>query len=101
MNVSTNLIETPDFYWERPEVEKLFEKLKSVLTISSRIRVLNSRLDMCNELTSLVTNHLRSIHSTRLEWMIIILILVEVVFEALNYYDKKKQTKVILINSFM
>nr|CAH8847101.1 unnamed protein product [Trichobilharzia regenti] len=93
LNVSTNLIETPDFYWERPEVEKLFEKLKSVLTISSRIRVLNSRLDMCNELTSLVTNHLRSIHSTRLEWMIIILILVEVVFEALNYYDKKNKQK--------
>ncbi|CAH8529172.1 unnamed protein product [Heterobilharzia americana] len=91
LNVSTNLIETPDFYWERPEVEKLFEKLKSVLNISSRIRVLNSRLDMCNELTLLLADHLRSIHSIRLEWMIIILILVEVVFEALNYYDKSKK----------
>ncbi|CAI2728127.1 unnamed protein product [Schistosoma spindalis] len=88
LNVSTSLIETPDFYWERPNVEKLFEKLKYVLSVSSRIKVLNSRLDMCNELTSILTNHLCSIHSVRLEWMVIILIFVEVIFEAVNYYDK-------------
>ncbi|CAH8553371.1 unnamed protein product [Schistosoma rodhaini] len=88
LNVSTSLIETPDFYWERPDVEKLFEKLKYVLSVSSRIKVLNSRLDMCNELTSILTNHLCSVHSVRLEWMVIILIFVEVIFEAVNYYDK-------------
>ncbi|VDO55451.1 unnamed protein product [Schistosoma margrebowiei] len=45
-------------------------------------------MDMCNELTSILTNHLSSIHSVRLEWMVIILIFVEVIFEAVNYYDK-------------
>ncbi|CAH8500382.1 unnamed protein product [Schistosoma turkestanicum] len=88
LNVSTSLIETPDFYWERPNVEKLFERLKYVLSVPSRIKILNSRLDMCNELTSILTNHLCSIHSIRLEWMVIILIFVEVIFEAVNYYDK-------------
>ncbi|TNN12066.1 Required for meiotic nuclear division protein 1 isoform 1 [Schistosoma japonicum] len=91
LNVSTSLIETPDFYWERPDIEKSFEKLKCVLSVPSRIKILNSRLDMCNELTSILTNHLCSLHSTRLEWMVIILIFVEVIFEAVNYYDKSRK----------
>ncbi|VDL99094.1 unnamed protein product, partial [Schistocephalus solidus] len=39
LNVSTNITETPDFYWDRPEVEKLFQQLKSALSIQSRTKV--------------------------------------------------------------
>ncbi|VDK77437.1 unnamed protein product [Dibothriocephalus latus] len=40
LNVSTNITETPDFYWDRPEVEKLFQQLKSALSIQSRTKVI-------------------------------------------------------------
>ncbi|KAL3316296.1 hypothetical protein Ciccas_005057 [Cichlidogyrus casuarinus] len=79
LNVSTYVTETPDVYWERPGSEALFNQLKTLLSIPSRARILNSKLDMCCELTEILSAHLNARHSSRLEWMIIILILVEVV----------------------
>lgn len=89
LNVSTSMIETADFYWDRPEIERLHDQLRSVLSISSRTRVLNSRLNMCCELTQILSSHLQSQHASHLEWMIIILILVEVCFEAAHYYHDR------------
>ncbi|TPP60594.1 Glutathione synthetase [Fasciola gigantica] len=91
LNVSTSMIETPDFYWDRPDIERLHDQLRSVLSISSRTRVLNSRLNMCCELTQILSNHLQSRHSAHLEWMIIILILVEVCFEASHYLHNRRR----------
>ncbi|VUZ53850.1 unnamed protein product, partial [Hymenolepis diminuta] len=81
LNISTTISETPDFYWDRPEVEKLFQNLKNALSVQSRTHILNSKLNTCCELTEILTNHLEARHSSRLEWMIILLILVEVIFE--------------------
>ncbi|KAF5403341.1 Required for meiotic nuclear division protein 1 [Paragonimus heterotremus] len=89
LNISTSMIDTPDFYWDRPEVEALYNQLRSALSVSARTRVLNSKLNMCCELTEILSNHLQSRHSSRLEWMIIALILVEVAFEAFYYYERR------------
>uniref|UniRef100_A0A5K3FBY4 DUF155 domain-containing protein n=1 Tax=Mesocestoides corti TaxID=53468 RepID=A0A5K3FBY4_MESCO len=90
LNISTTISETPDFYWDRPEVEKLFQNLKSALSVQSRTNILNSKLNTCCELTEILTNHLEARHSSRLEWMIIVLILVEVIFEFQHHYERKK-----------
>nr|CDS33654.1 calcineurin phosphoesterase [Hymenolepis microstoma] len=81
LNISTTISETPDFYWDRPDVEKLFQNLKTALSVQSRTNILNSKLNTCCELTEILTNHLEARHSSRLEWMIILLILIEVIFE--------------------
>ncbi|KAL5109875.1 Serine/threonine-protein phosphatase CPPED1 [Taenia crassiceps] len=98
LNISTTISETPDFYWDRSEVEKLFQSLKNALSVRSRTRILNSKLDTCCELTEILTNHLQARHSSRLEWMIIVLILIEVIFEVQRsrsgkrpQNDRKKQ----------
>ncbi len=39
---------------------------------------MNEKLNYCAELTELLTNHLNDKHHVSLEWMIIILIMVEV-----------------------
>ncbi|KAF6768265.1 hypothetical protein AHF37_07566, partial [Paragonimus kellicotti] len=118
LNISTSMIDTPDFYWDRPEVEALYSQLRSALsvclleldsvnrtytldsstpssfslsfiTVALHTQVLNSKLNMCCELTEILSNHLQSRHSSRLEWMIIALILVEVAFEAFYYYERR------------
>ncbi|CAL8093311.1 unnamed protein product [Calicophoron daubneyi] len=90
LNISTSMIETPDFYWDRPAVESLYVQLKNALSVSARTRILNCRLDMCCELTEILSNHLQSRHASRLEWMIIVLILVEVGFDSYSYFEKKQ-----------
>lgn len=49
---------------------------------------MNEKLNHCVELIELLTTHLSDKHHTRLEWMIIILIMVEVAFEIIHYVDR-------------
>ncbi len=53
-------------------------------------QILNSKLNTCCELTEILTNHLEARHSSRLEWMIIVLIMIEVFFEIHRLYDRWK-----------
>lgn len=52
------------------------------------LQVMNEKLNHCVELAELVSFNLNDAHHIRLEWMIIILIMVEVLFEFLHYADK-------------
>lgn len=51
-------------------------------------KVMNEKLNHCIELADLVASNLNDIHHVRLEWMIIILIMVEVAFEMIHLADK-------------
>lgn len=44
-------------------------------------QVMNEKLQHCMELTDLMRNHLNEKRALRLEWMIVILITIEVMFE--------------------
>ncbi|KAM9154923.1 required for meiotic nuclear division protein 1 homolog isoform 2-T3 [Pangshura tecta] len=52
-----------------------------VESIQSIPEVMNEKLQHCMELTDLMRNHLNEKHALRLEWMIVILITIEVMFE--------------------
>jgi hypothetical protein len=78
INLSSDLLDTPDFYWDRQELESLFLQTCASLNISKRTKIINEKLNHCSELMMLVGHHLDDKHHVRLEWMIIILIMVEV-----------------------
>ncbi|XP_012942795.2 required for meiotic nuclear division protein 1 homolog [Aplysia californica] len=88
INLSSDLLDTPDFYWDRSGLEPLYISLNSHLNITRRTRVMNEKLNHCCELTELISSQLNDAHHTRLEVMIIILIMVEVVFEFVHYAER-------------
>ncbi|KAF7254483.1 hypothetical protein EYD10_00456 [Varanus komodoensis] len=102
INLSSDLLITPDFYWDREHLEQLYDKTCQFLSINRRVKkavnllvtifvtillyilfllVINEKLQHCTELTDLMRNHLNEKHALRLEWMIVILITIEVLFE--------------------
>ncbi|XP_069484419.1 required for meiotic nuclear division protein 1 homolog isoform X2 [Ambystoma mexicanum] len=81
INLSSDLLITPDFYWDRENLEQLYDKTCQFLSINRRVKVMNEKLQHCMELTDLMRNHLNEKHALRLEWMIVILITIEVMFE--------------------
>lgn len=87
INISSDLLDAPDFYWDREELESLFNKTCHVLSVHKRTKLINEKLNHCYEIMQLLSNHLNDEHHTRLEWMIIILIMVEVAFEFLHYFE--------------
>ena len=78
INLSSDLLDTPDFYWDRQELEKLFLDTIYFLNIKKRTNVMNEKLNHCIELMELLSTYLNDKHNATLEWMIIILIMVEV-----------------------
>jgi uncharacterized Rmd1/YagE family protein len=50
--------------------------------VESRVEVLNKRLDLIKELFDMLASELHNSHSNTLEWIVIILIVVEVLFQA-------------------
>ncbi|NXN91326.1 RMND1 protein, partial [Rhinopomastus cyanomelas] len=78
INLSSDLLITPDFYWDREKLEELYDKTCRFLNINRRVKVMNEKLQHCMELTDLMRNHLNEKHALRLEWMIVILITIEV-----------------------
>jgi uncharacterized Rmd1/YagE family protein len=88
LNLYSELIETPDHYWSEPELEALYTLISKKLDVVPRIAILNKKLDYASELVGILKTHVSEQQSTRLEWMIIILIMVEVCFEIFHFIER-------------
>jgi uncharacterized Rmd1/YagE family protein len=79
INLHTDILDTPEFFWRRPRYEPYYLMASEYLDISTRMDILNRRLDVIHELYEILSNELNHRHSSRLEWIIIGLISFEVV----------------------
>lgn len=84
INLHTNVLDTPEFFWEYSELEPLYTMTVNYLDIKQREGVLNQRLRVIHELFEMLGNELNHQHSSRLEWTIICLIIIEVLMSLLK-----------------
>lgn len=87
LNLYNELIDTPDVYWSEPTLEKIYQMISASLDINSRISILNRKLDYATEEQRAFLSLLNERKSTRLEWIIIVLILIEVGFETYRFLE--------------
>ncbi|KAF2664220.1 hypothetical protein BT63DRAFT_460522 [Microthyrium microscopicum] len=85
LNLYSELTDSlPDLFWDsRHELglENYYDLVGRALDVGVRIKVLNEKIDYAQEIASVLRETLSERHSLRLEWGIIILIFIEVVFE--------------------
>lgn len=79
INLQYDLLDTPEFFWEHPEYEKHYNSLSKYLDITSRVEVLNKKVEVIQELLDVLSNEQNHKYSSFLEWIIIILIFIEIV----------------------
>ena len=84
LNLYSELIDSlPDLFWDsRHELglEGYFDQVGRALDTNIRIKVLNEKMDYAQEIASVLRQQLSEKHGARLEWIIILLIAVEVIF---------------------
>jgi uncharacterized Rmd1/YagE family protein len=78
INLHLDVLDQPEFFWDHPELESLYILIANYLDLSNRLEVLNQRLGIVHELFEMLGNELNHQHSSRLEWTIICLIIIEV-----------------------
>lgn len=84
INLHSDLLDTPEFFWRRPSYETYYHMASDYLDIDMRTHILNQRLSILQELYEILSDELKHLHSSRLEWIIILLIVSEVVLTCLK-----------------
>ena len=74
-----NVIDKPDLLWEQPELESFYHKMEEHLEIRERYDVLVRKLDLISSTAETALELLHNQHSLRVEWYIVILIVVEII----------------------
>ncbi|KAA8646234.1 RMD1 family protein [Aspergillus tanneri] len=95
LNLYSELTDSlPDIFWDsRHELglEGYYEQVGRALDVGIRIKLLNEKMDYAQEIASVLRERLSETHGLRLEWIIILLIAVEVCFEVLRLWKERLQ----------
>ncbi|KAI2775423.1 hypothetical protein CBS147339_713 [Penicillium roqueforti] len=93
LNLYSELTDSlPDLFWDsRHELglEGYYEQAGRALDVGIRIKLLNEKMDYAQEIASVLRERLSETHGLRLEWIIILLITVEVGFEVLRLWKER------------
>jgi len=80
--------EKPDVLWDHPELERLYIKLEMEYELSERHMALDAKIDVISKTLETVLGLSENRHSNRLEWYIIILIVVEIILSLYELFIK-------------
>ncbi|KAI0098168.1 hypothetical protein GGR51DRAFT_538973 [Nemania sp. FL0031] len=79
--------ELPDMFWESESIlEEYYNQIGAALSVRRRIEILNKRIDYAHENVTVLREMISEKYGHRLEWIIIALITVEVLFELRRVY---------------
>ena len=87
MNLISNFLYHPKFYWQHPTLEEYYIMLERYLHIQRRVNAINHRLDTLNEIFDMFNNYLENRHAHNLEIIIIVLIIIEILFEVMKLFQ--------------
>merc|ERR1719359_2342033 len=93
VNLHTDILDTPEIFWDEERFEPHYVACRGYLDIDKRVDILNQRLGVLKDLYDLLQNSLNVKHGNKLEWIIIILILLEVLLELLELLHDSWMTK--------
>ncbi|KZT28104.1 DUF155-domain-containing protein [Neolentinus lepideus HHB14362 ss-1] len=74
-----SVLDSPEVFWTYPDLQPLYDAARSYLEIPQRINLLNTRVEVLQDMLQLLKESVSSQHAERLEQIVIALIGVEIV----------------------
>ncbi len=87
INLHSDLLDVPEFLWSEDKFRREYDRLTKYLELHKRVELLNSRLDIMKELFDMLNDQAINVHSTKLEWVIIWLIVFEAIIGVLGLWQ--------------
>lgn len=84
INLNSEFLDTPEFFWRNPNLEPFYIMMTKFLDVPSRVMALNQKLDVLQELFDILNSQLQHRHSSMLEMIIILLIIIEIVMSLID-----------------
>ena len=82
------LLDKPNILWDNAEAEDLYNRLASILELKDRFEIVAFKLSNLKDDIARVLNLINHKHSEFLEWIIIILIGIEIVVMAVEFFKQ-------------
>jgi uncharacterized Rmd1/YagE family protein len=80
----SDLLDEPELFWQHPWLKPFYTVVKEAFQVSERVETLDAKLDTANEILSMISDQFNQRHGSRLEWIVIWLVMVEVVIGVLE-----------------
>lgn len=86
ININIEYLDAPEFFWRNPSLEPFYIMIKKFLDIQSRVMALNQKIDVLQELLDILNSQVQHRHSSLLESIIILLIVVEIIMSLFQFH---------------
>lgn len=84
INLHGSVLDSPELMWVEPQLEPIYQATRGYLEINQRVELLNQRLEVISDLLSMLKEQLGHSHEENLEYIVIILVVIEVVVSIIN-----------------
>jgi len=84
IHLNGSVLDTPELFWVEPQLEPVYQAVRSYLEMDQRVGLLTERLDVIADLLAVLKEQLSHGHGEKLEWIVIVLIAAEIVVALVN-----------------
>ncbi|KAL2753467.1 hypothetical protein ACRALDRAFT_2111196 [Sodiomyces alcalophilus JCM 7366] len=69
IHLNGSVLDTPELFWVEPQLEPLYDAVRSYLEMDQRVHLLTERLDVIGDLLAVLKEQLSHRHGEKLEWI--------------------------------
>lgn len=69
IHLNGSVLDTPELFWVEPQLEPVYQAVRSYLEMDQRVGLLTERLDVIADLLAVLKDQLSSGHGEKLEWI--------------------------------
>ncbi|KAL2832973.1 hypothetical protein BDW59DRAFT_94674 [Aspergillus cavernicola] len=84
IHLQGSVLDSPELMWAEPQLEPVYQAVRSYLEMDQRVTLLTERLDVIADLLAVLKDQLTHRHGEYLEWIVIVLIAAEILVAAIN-----------------
>eukprot|EP00927_Polykrikos_kofoidii_P050080 TRINITY_DN44022_c0_g1_i1.p1 TRINITY_DN44022_c0_g1~~TRINITY_DN44022_c0_g1_i1.p1 ORF type:complete len:626 (+),score=69.23 TRINITY_DN44022_c0_g1_i1:41-1918(+) len=88
VNLETDILDTPEFFWKYSEYEPTYQSCRDHLDVDQRVSVLNQRFEVLQEILEVLENELNARNGNRLKSVVIVLCACQALVMAVRYYHR-------------
>lgn len=84
INLHGSVLDSPEIMWSEPQLEPIYHATRGYLEINQRVALLNQRLEVISDLLQMLKEQLGHSHEEYLEFIVILLVGMEVLIAVVN-----------------
>ena len=69
IHLNGSVLDTPELFWVEPQLEPVYQAVRSYLEMDQRVGLLTERLDVIADLLAVLKDQLSHGHGEKLEWI--------------------------------